>query len=145
MKIKGNMKKIFNITILILWMILIFTMSNFKAVESDVQSGFIVNILSNIFHFTNINLITVIVRKLAHITEYLILGILMLNCLKEYNIKNVVIVSILVCILYSCSDEIHQIFISGRSGEVVDVLIDTIGIVLGNLIYKRIAKKYSNA
>ena len=133
-----NMKKLINLILLILWMILIFTMSNFKAVESDSQSGFIVNILVNIFNIKNVDLITLIVRKCAHITEYLILGILMLNCLKDYNIKNVFIISILVCILYSCSDEIHQIFISGRSGEIVDVLIDTIGIVFGNLIYKRV-------
>ena len=132
------MKKLINLILLILWMIFIFTMSNFKAVESDSQSGFIVNIFVNIFNIKNIDLITFIVRKCAHITEYLILGILMLNCLKDYNIKNVLMVSILLCILYSCGDEIHQLFVSGRSGEVIDVLIDTIGIVFGNLIYKRI-------
>ena len=136
------MKKIFNLTILILWMIFIFMMSNYKAIDSDNQSGFIVNILVNIFNVKNIDLLTLIVRKCAHITEYIILGILMFNFLKDYNIKNVFVLSILLCILYSCSDEIHQLFISGRSGEVKDVFIDSIGIVIGNLIYKYFLKKY---
>lgn len=134
------MKKIFNITILILWMIFIFTMSNFNSVESSSQSGTIVNIISNFVNINNIDLITTIIRKLAHITEYLILGILMLNCLKDYNISNVIIVSIILCIIYSCTDEIHQLFIDGRSGEVLDVLIDSIGIVIGNLFYKKLKK-----
>lgn len=135
------MKKVFNITILILWMIFIFYMSSFKAVESDTQSGFIVNIISNIFNINNIDLITLIVRKSAHMIEYLILGILMLNCLKDYSIKNVLLVSIMLCILYSTCDEIHQLFIDGRSGEILDILIDSIGIVIGNLIYKKFVIK----
>ena len=134
------MKKLFNIIILILWMIFIFIMSNARAVDSDVHSGVIVNIITNIFSIKNIDLITTIVRKCAHVTEYIILGILMLNCLKDYSIKNVIIVSIMLCIIYSISDEVHQLFIEGRSGEVIDVFIDTIGIIIGNLIYKRVKK-----
>ena len=132
------MKKIFNIAILILWMIFIFIMSSFKAVDSDTQSGFIANILSNIFNTNNVEIINTIIRKLAHMIEYLILGMLMLNCLKDYNIKNIIMVSILLCILYSISDEVHQLFIDGRSGEILDILIDSIGIIIGNLIYKKI-------
>ena len=135
------MKKIFNIVILVLWMIFIFIMSNAKAVESDTHSGVIVDILSNIFSLDSIDILTVIVRKCAHMFEYFILGILMLNCLKDYNIKNILIISIMLCILYSCSDEIHQLFIEGRSGEVIDILIDSIGIILGSLFYKKICRK----
>lgn len=135
------MKKIINIVLVVLWMLFIFTMSSFKAVDSDNQSGIIVNILVNIFNIKNVELITLIIRKSAHIIEYLILGILMLNCLKDYSIKNLVIVSILICIIYSCTDEIHQLFISGRSGEIIDVFIDSIGIILGNLVFKKFVIK----
>ena len=38
--------------------------------------------------------------------------------------------------LYSCTDEFHQLFINGRSGSFRDVLIDTIGILLGTYLYK---------
>ena len=60
----------------------------------------------------------------------------MINCLKDYKIKNIFIVSILLSILYSCTDEIHQLFVSGRSGSIIDVMIDSIGIILGIFIYK---------
>ena len=36
-----------------------------------------------------------------------------------------------ICLLYAASDEIHQLFVPGRSGEVRDVMIDFSGAVLG--------------
>ena len=75
------------------------------------------------------------VRKCAHFFIYLILGILVMNC---FNIdKKYIIYSVIICFLYSISDEVHQIFVPGRSGEVLDVLIDTCGSFLGiNILYK---------
>ncbi len=35
------------------------------------------------------------------------------------------------CVLYACFDEFYQTFIPGRTGLLQDVLIDSIGIVLG--------------
>ena len=53
----------------------------------------------------------------------MILGILVTITLKEYNInKNIILISILICMLYAISDEIHQIFISGRSGEIKELI-----------------------
>ena len=135
------MKKKINLTLLILWMIFIFIMSSFNSNDSSSQSGFIVSILNYIFKIDNLELLSFIIRKLAHITEYLILGILMINCLKDYRIKNLFIVSILLCILYSCTDEIHQLFVSGRCGSVIDVMIDSFGIILSISIYKLIKNK----
>lgn len=51
-----------------------------------------------------------------------------------------------LCIGIICAsfDEIHQLFIEGRSGQVIDVCIDTIGIALGicsfMLLYKIVLK-----
>ena len=135
------MKKVINLFLLILWMLFIFTMSSFNSNDSSSQSGFIVNVLNYILKIDNLELLSFIIRKLAHITEYFILGILMINCLKDYKIKHIFIVSILLSILYSCTDEIHQLFVSGRSGSIIDVLIDSIGIILGILIYKLFKKK----
>ena len=129
-------KKTTNLILLILWMIFIFTMSSFNADSSTSQSGFIVDILNNIFHLNNIDILTIIVRKLAHITEYMVLAILMINCLKDYKINKLYLVSIIICILYSITDESHQLFIKGRSGEIKDVLIDLIGVLVGTMIYK---------
>ena len=135
------MKKKINLILLILWMIFIFIMSSFNSNDSSSQSGFIVNILNYIFKIDNLELLSFIIRKLAHITEYFILGVLMINCLKDYKIKNIFIIAILLSILYSCTDEIHQLFISGRSGSIIDVMIDSIGIILGIYIYKLFRNK----
>ena len=135
------MKKKINLILLILWMIFIFIMSSFNSNDSSSQSGFIVNVLNCIFKIDNVEILTFIIRKLAHITEYFILSILMINCLKDSKIKNIFIIAILLSILYSCTDEIHQLFISGRSGSIIDVMIDSIGIILGIYIYKLFRNK----
>ena len=75
-----NNKKIFNITILLLWMVLIFVMSSFNADSSNSQSGFIVNLLSRFVNINSVNTISFLVRKTAHFMEYFILGVLTINC-----------------------------------------------------------------
>ena len=57
----------------------------------------------------------------------------MISLLKEFRLidKRTFIFAIILCILYSISDEVHQYFVPGRSGEVLDVAIDTIGSCLG--------------
>ena len=138
------MKKYINLILLLIWLIFIFVMSHFDADTSSSQSGSIVEVIANIFNIKNIEILSLIIRKLAHITEYFILGILTINCLKDYKIKYLYISSILFCIIYACSDEFHQLFISGRSGTIIDVLIDSIGIILGIFIYKLFKKLVLN-
>lgn len=134
------MKKFINLSLLILWMIFIFVMSNFNANDSSGQSSTIVDFLNHLFNLNNIEHITLIVRKLAHITEYFILGILTYNMLKDYKIENIFIISFLSCVFYACTDEIHQMFIPGRSGNIIDVLIDSFGSIIGCIFYKKIKK-----
>jgi VanZ family protein len=58
----------------------------------------------------------------------MILALLVLNVLKLYfNIKQVIIITIIFVFLYACSDEIHQLFVPGREGAIRDVIIDTCG------------------
>lgn len=118
-------KKIISIILVILWMLFIFIMSSFGSTESNSQSGFIVNIIASIFNITDTTLVTIIIRKLAHFGEYFILGLLVSNALNIHS-KNVFF-GIVICILYAISDEVHQLFVPGRSGEVLDVLIDSLG------------------
>ena len=42
--------------------------------------------------------------------------------------------SITLSFLYACTDEIHQIFVPGRSAQFRDVLIDTLGASFGCLL-----------
>ena len=129
-------------TILMLfWMLLIFIMSSFDATESANQSNFIVKIINNIFKIENIELLSFIIRKLAHFTEYLILGFLTINMLNKNDISKKYLLSILICIIYATSDEIHQIFVPGRACQLRDILIDSIGSITGIYLYKLINKK----
>ena len=72
------------------------------------------------------------IRKLAHFTAYLILGVLVYNLLLCYfTNKKSLILSLIICLLYAISDEIHQMFVPGRAGQIRDVLIDFSGTTLG--------------
>ena len=117
-------------------MIFIFIMSHSNGLESANQSNFIVNFINNILKLENTELIGTIIRKLAHLFEYFVLGILMFNCLKRYNIKRIILISIVLCFIYAITDEIHQLYIPGRSGNLIDVMIDAIGSYIGMMSYK---------
>lgn len=150
------MKKIIRV-IIILWIIVIFMFSNQPSIKSNTTSDHVTEtITSTITTITkegqitkekqkqiNINTRT-IVRKTAHFTAFSILGILSFLVLKDLNklkTKYLIILSIAFCFIYACSDEIHQIFISGRTGLILDVLIDTLGASFGILIIYLIKKK----
>ena len=77
------MKKRISILLVILWMILIFVMSSFGSVQSNNQSDFVVGIFSNLFDFHNLSRLSYVIRKIAHLLEYLILGILVANMIKN--------------------------------------------------------------
>ncbi len=74
-----------------------------------------------------------IVRKLAHFTIYTIAGINLYEFINTYNIKNKykMIGALLVGIIYATSDEIHQMFSGGRTPAVMDVFIDSCGVLFG--------------
>lgn len=135
------MKKQLSIILVLIWMIIIFIMSSFDATESANQSNFIVNIITNIFKIENIEVLSFIIRKLAHFTEYLILGFLTINMLNKNDISKKYLISILICLIYATSDEIHQIFAPGRACQIKDILIDSIGSITGIYLYKLISKR----
>ena len=141
------MKKIISFIVLILWMIVIFSFSSADANKSTGTSDKLITTMIEIKDkITNnetpnnekeiiVKNSSFYIRKIAHITEYLILGFLMFNLLKQYSVTNIYY-AIGLSILYSCTDEFHQLFISGRSGSIRDVLIDSIGILIGTYLYK---------
>ena len=85
----------------------------------------------------------VYVRKTAHFTLYFLLGLAFISFLKEFDLNNkkLLIYTILFVFIYACSDEIHQLFIRGRSGEILDVLIDTLGGITSSFIYTSFIKR----
>lgn len=145
-------RKVIKIILVLLWMMMIFLLSNEEAVKSSKKSDGL--IIRSVELFTGKSLsvqekekvlkyLVFPVRKCAHLSLYLILGILVISLLREYMVINtkLVLLSLLICFLYACSDEIHQLFVPGRSGEVRDVLIDTLGACLGASFYYVVFRK----
>lgn len=141
--------------LVILWMALIFLFSHQPATKSsELSSGIteqIINIIivvaPNSSNKTSQIDISYIVRKGAHFTIYLVLGILVSNSIIKSNVefkRNYLLLALLICFLYAISDELHQLFIPGRSGEVKDVLIDSTGALVGILLMKKLKTKHSS-
>ena len=85
-----------------------------------------------------IELVETIIRKSAHAIIFTALGFCVFMTLyhsgKMNKYTNLFIISFVFCIFYAASDEIHQLFVSERSGEVRDFLIDSSGSFIGILI-----------
>lgn len=139
-------KKIIKITIVLICMISIFLLSNDTADQSDKKSdSVILNIyklfgkksISNNHKKEVINKYVFFVRKSAHFIIYLLLGLSLISLVREYREIDIkaLIISFMIATLYACSDEIHQLFVSGRSCEVLDIFIDGCGSFLGIMIY----------
>ena len=140
------MIKIIKIILVISCMVTIFILSNDTAEKSSKKSSkLIVNIGETLTRkkFTEkekkkyIKKYSHLVRKTAHLIAYLVLGFLIASLLSEYMAinKRLIVISILLTMSYSILDEIHQTFIVGRSGEIKDVIIDTLGGVVGTYLY----------
>lgn len=106
-----------------------------------------------IFYFSSLPDLTsggglwdLILRKAAHITEYFILTFLLYRALEgSFNLSfaDLIFSSAFLSLLYAISDEIHQVFVPTRNGNVGDILIDSMGIgafLIVNLVRNRLPK-----
>ena len=88
--------------------------------------------------------INYIVRKLAHLAEYAVLGLLLYRAfVKGPGLASgrAVIVSIAVWALFAASDEFHQLLVPGRSARVMDVVFDASGAAIALLTLRLRHKK----
>ena len=97
--------------LLVIWMIFIFIMSSFNGNISSNQSGTIADLIYNLFDISDTEKVSLIVRKCAHVSEFFILGILVINLVSKYNVKHIYFISFIICVLYFRSDEFHQLFV----------------------------------
>lgn len=132
-------KYVINLLLIVIWMTFIFLMSNQPAETSDSQSLGIISILSKLgIDMSGIfgDIANFIVRKCAHFLEYMILGFLIINLIKEdLKLKYIVLIVISGVFLYACTDEFHQLFVSGRDGNLRDIFIDTSGGTVSALLF----------
>ncbi len=76
-----------------------------------------------------------VLRKLAHMAEYAILGALLVRALGRPAL------ALALGALYAVSDEVHQSFVRGRHGAWYDVLIDTVGVAVGVLAWRQARRR----
>jgi VanZ family protein len=84
---------------------------------------------------TGLGLWDTILRKAAHVTEYAVLGMLLLRALEREA------PALAAGIAYAATDELHQHFVRGRHAAPVDVAIDAVGVALGMLVWLRVRER----
>lgn len=150
-------KRGIHLALLIFWMVIIFLFSARPADVSTQDSHFIGNLVAGLVQQWEqvdwqeaqqqvfVENIDFYVRKAAHMTEYAILGALLMNCLRVFGMqwRRAGRYALAMGILYAASDEFHQYFVPGRACQVRDVVIDGIGLVLGMGIFWGINCNYS--
>ncbi len=138
---KTKVLRIIAAALLIFWCVLIFALSAEPANKSSDTSGEFTRTLFSAFYpdFNDldeeqqeelINEASFIIRKAAHFSLYLVLGILAFLNIATYKSIPFLLKPLFssgFCLAYSISDEIHQRYVPGRSGEIRDVLIDICG------------------
>ena len=142
--------KILSWSLVILWMGLIFFFSHQPATESSELSSGITEVIVDMVHVIapdndqmfNQDIINFSIRKAAHFGVYLVLGLLVFNGLIHSSIprSKAIILALLICVLYAISDEFHQLYVPGRSGQVSDVLLDSSGALMGILLMNAVRR-----
>jgi len=124
----------------ILWMAFIFWMST-ETFSQQNTSAIIepaVRFLAPTASEEEIDKIHGVVRKLAHVTEYLILGMLLFRAFKrgsaDRRVWRYAFYSLVITALYAVSDEFHQSFIVVRTASLIDVCFDLFGGILAQCI-----------
>ena len=117
------------------WAGLIFAFST-NEFAGEETAGFIIPILSALFPSAGpreLQSLHYAVRKAAHFTEYLILSVLLYRALRgteRWNFRAATL-ALVVSALYAASDELHQLFVPGRTAAAADCLIDVSGAAAG--------------
>lgn len=125
-------------------MVVIFLHSAQNGQQSSETSGSFLEIILSVFYkgFSSagqaeqleiINSFQFLVRKLAHFSIYLVLGFLCFLAMNTYKIllKFKCTAALAISLLYAVSDEVHQLFVPERAGQIRDVLIDFSGALVG--------------
>lgn len=123
--------RIIIVILIVIWMLLVFCLSN----QNGKQSSGLSKKVAGFFTSDNdkIEIIEPYIRKIAHLSEYTIGGCLFVSLMLTYSFsdRKRLILSFCIGVEYAMLDEIHQLFISERAGQIIDVFIDSIGVALG--------------
>lgn len=143
-KLKENAYTIMAFIVMIGWMGLIFYFSSRTGSVSSAQSSqmqeMIFNVVPNIkdayLKIAGSGIGIFHIRKLAHMFLYFMLAVFV-YVFMYMKTKNFVIgikISMLISVVYAALDEIHQLYVVGRSGQLTDVWVDSIGVFIAIVI-----------
>lgn len=144
------MRKYIFVSLAVLWMIGIFSFSAQTAEESTETSHSVGMAIGHFFikgfdelpedkKIEYADCIEFPVRKSAHVLEYTFLAILVTGAVYDTLTwdRKKFLLCLAICVLYACSDEIHQIFVPGRAGRIMDVCIDSTGNLIGIAVMQK--------
>ena len=122
----------------------ILIMSGGKSETTDYIGDESGNIAYDDYYNAYLQNINIILRKGAHLFEFLILAILVAWVMVSYEItgRRAVVYVLFIVLLYAVSDEFHQLFVPGRTARVEDILIDFIGGIIGTVIFYTLKSKF---
>ena len=139
-----NLKKLPWLAASLAVMAAIFLFSSHSGGESTGVSTKVTELICNVifFNFDEMTLterlfiigeLNPFIRKLAHFTVYLLLGIFVFQLVRTPKLIRVadILTALLICGAYAASDEIHQFFTPGRAMRLTDILIDSSGALCG--------------
>lgn len=123
-------KQKLHLLLTILIMLFIFLQSALPAYLSQQESSLIAQFIADLIKL-DVNRVSFFVRKSAHFSEYLALGISLFYTMRDILKRTVYLIPWLIGTVYAITDEIHQYFVPGRSCEVRDMIIDACGVATG--------------
>lgn len=142
---------------IIAWCVTIFRLSGMNSKSSNgASTGIVEKAISKVLDATNAAGITdahpdeeklikaatfvnAPLRKVVHATVYFVLALLLLTIgrvifgSRKYLLTCAI--TLLLCFAFAMTDEYHQTFVEGRTGQILDVMIDTAGACVGILLF----------
>lgn len=163
---KKAIKIILLLAIAVGWMFCIYKLSGMNSSKSNGKSADILSIIiadaldvTNDYGITNSHpsdakierasvLMNTPMRKVMHASVYLVLAfflMILLNIISDHKYYLLtIIIALILCVVFAITDEYHQMFVAGRTGQTMDVVIDSIGAVVGLIFYTTYHIVYRN-
>lgn len=144
----------FRWAMVIFWLIFIFSMSHLDVAKSWLLTGRVMVAIENtalnseiktdemtkseeIQYYSKSEQNMILLRKTAHVLEFLGLSISLAYALiTNFKVNKAFIIAFVLSLIYAIFDEAHQLLVPGRRANLMDVGIDTVGILLGLIIFK---------
>ncbi len=128
----------------IIWSGSLFFLSSQTASESTRLSGEMIRMLLSFFQPEFLQMTALqqtqvvaslqhIIRNAAHFGSYFILALLCMIAVRQHQINLTwkAAITVVLCLGYALTDELHQLFVAGRAFELVDLCLDLGGTLLG--------------